>query len=74
MYQNACDLRVIQDSLAQAGAFVLPTVLFKLILAGSNFGFHLVEMEFRQLFGAQRALTNEAHPSTAESHKLDAMT
>ncbi len=53
MYQNAeefiADLRVIQDSLAQAGAFrIAYGPVQKLIWQAQTFGFHLVEMEFRQ--------------------------
>ena len=82
MYQNAeefiADLRVIQDSLAQAGAFrIAYGPVQKLIWQAQTFGFHLVEMEFRQhSLVHKRALTDiEAHPSTAEKPaKLDAMT
>ena len=82
MYQNAeefiADLRVIQDSLAQAGAFrIAYGPVQKLIWQAQTFGFHLVEMEFRQhSLVHKRALADiEAHPSTAEKPaKLDAMT
>ena len=82
MYQNAeefiADLRVIQDSLAQAGAFrIAYGPVQKLIWQAQTFGFHLVEMEFRQhSLVHKRALADiETHPSTAEKPaKLDAMT
>ena len=82
MYQNAeefiADLRVIQDSLAQAGAFrIAYGPVQKLIWQAQTFGFHLVEMEFRQhSLVHKRALADlEAHPSTAEKPaKLGAMT
>lgn len=82
MYQNAeefiSDLRVIQDSLAQAGARrIAYGPVQKLIWQAQTFGFHLVEMEFRQhSLVHKRALADlEAHASTAENPaKLDAMT
>ena len=77
MYENAeefiADLRVVQNSLAQAGARRIQ----KLIWQAQTFGFHLVEMEFRQhSLVHKRALADlEAHPSTAEKPvKLDPMT
>ena len=82
MYQNAeefiADLRIIQDSLAQAGAYrIAYGPVQKLIWQAQTFGFHLVEMEFRQhSLVHKRALADlEAHATNVENTaKLDAMT
>ena len=82
MYANAeefvADLRVVQDSLAQAGACrIAYGPVQKLIWQAQTFGFHLVEMEFRQHSVVHtRALADlKAHPLSGEKPvKLDAMT
>lgn len=71
------DLRVVQESLAQAGARrTAYGPIQKLIWQAQTFGFHLVQMEFRQhSLVHSRALADIAeHGRWAEKGTLDPMT
>lgn len=81
MYQNAdeyiADLCIVQDSLAQAGAVrAAYGPMQKLIWQAQTFGFHLVEMEFRQhSLVHKRALEDILkHGRAGEKGELDHMT
>lgn len=81
MYASAedyvSDLKVVQDSLAQAGAVrTAYGPVQKLIWQAETFGFHLVEMEFRQhSLVHSRALDDiRAHGRWGERGELDPMT
>ena len=81
MYQNAeeyiADLRIVQDSLAKAGAVrAAYGPMQKIIWQAQTFGFHLVEMEFRQhSLVHTRALEDILeHGRAGEKGELDHMT
>ena len=81
MYASAddyiADLRVVQSSLARAGAArAAYGPVQRLIWQAQTFGFHLVEMEFRQhSLVHRRALEDiEAHGRWGERGELDPMT
>lgn len=71
------DLRVVQDSLARAGAVrAAYGPLQRLVWQAQTFGFHLVEMEFRQhSLVHERALADiREHGRWGERGELDPMT